>query len=97
VDAYLTDVDPATGKVNNRWFTQNAMTGEVSGPALTSGAVIGGGITRSSPPRSNSGRGCRPPRPATVGDRGEGDFLSDNGVVLHHLPLRGHLTNPVPR
>jgi hypothetical protein len=46
VDIYLTDVDPATGAVRNRWATPFAMTGENNGPLQADGVTpIGGGIT----------------------------------------------------
>ena len=38
VDIYMTDVDPTTGVVRNRWVTPFAMTGEQNG-------AVGGGIT----------------------------------------------------
>ena len=46
VDIYLTDVDPTTGAVRNRWATPSAMTGENNGPVQADGVTpIGGGIT----------------------------------------------------
>ncbi len=46
VDIYMTDVDPVTGAVRNRWTTPFAMTGEQNGPFQADGITpIGGGIT----------------------------------------------------
>jgi hypothetical protein len=46
VDIYMTDVDPQTGTVRNRWTTPFAMTGEQNGPLQADGITpIGGGIT----------------------------------------------------
>jgi hypothetical protein len=46
VDIYMTDVNPLTGSVRNRWVTPFAMTGEQNGPNQADGVTpIGGGIT----------------------------------------------------
>ena len=46
VDIYLTDVNPITGDVRNRWVTPYEMTGEQNGPLQADGVTpIGGGIT----------------------------------------------------
>jgi hypothetical protein len=46
VDIYMTDIDPQTGAVRNRWATPFAMTGEQNGPVQADGVTpIGGGIT----------------------------------------------------
>jgi len=46
VDIYMTDVNPVTGEVRNRWATPFAMTGEQNGPLQADGITpIGGGIT----------------------------------------------------
>jgi len=46
VDIYMTDIDPQTGAVRNRWATPFAMTGEQNGPLQADGITpIGGGIT----------------------------------------------------
>jgi hypothetical protein len=46
VDIYMTDIDPQTGAVRNRWTTPFAMTGEQNGPLQADGITpIGGGIT----------------------------------------------------
>ena len=46
VDIYMTDVNPVTGAVRNRWTTPFAMTGEQNGPFQADGITpIGGGIT----------------------------------------------------
>jgi len=46
VDIYMTDIDPKTGAVRNRWATPFAMTGEQNGPFQADGVTpIGGGIT----------------------------------------------------
>ena len=46
VDIYMTDVDPVTGAVRNRWATPFEMTGEQNGPFQADGVTpIGGGIT----------------------------------------------------
>ena len=46
VDIYMTDIDPQTGAVRNRWATPFAMTGEQNGPLQADGVTpIGGGIT----------------------------------------------------
>ena len=46
VDIYLTDINPVTGAVRNRWATPFAMTGEQNGPLQADGLTpIGGGIT----------------------------------------------------
>ena len=46
VDIYMTDVNPVTGAVRNRWATPFAMTGEQNGPFQADGVTpIGGGIT----------------------------------------------------
>jgi len=46
VDIYMTDVNPLTGAVRNRWVTPFEMTGEQNGPLQADGVTpIGGGIT----------------------------------------------------
>jgi len=46
VDIYMTDVNPVTGAVRNRWATPFEMTGEQNGPVQADGVTpIGGGIT----------------------------------------------------
>ncbi len=46
VDIYMTDINPVTGAVRNRWATPFAMTGEQNGPLQADGVTpIGGGIT----------------------------------------------------
>jgi hypothetical protein len=46
VDIYMTDINPVTGEVRNRWTTPFAMTGEQNGPFQADGVTpIGGGIT----------------------------------------------------
>ena len=46
VDIYMTDVNPVTGAVRNRWATPFEMTGEQNGPIQADGVTpIGGGIT----------------------------------------------------
>jgi hypothetical protein len=46
VDIYMTDVDPVTGAVRNRWATPFAMTGEQNGPFQADNlTLVGGGIT----------------------------------------------------
>ena len=42
----MTDINPVTGEVRNRWATPFAMTGEQNGPLQADGITpIGGGIT----------------------------------------------------
>jgi len=46
VDIYMTDIDPKSGAIRNRWATPFAMTGEQNGPLQSDGLTpIGGGIT----------------------------------------------------